>query len=110
MKSKMLTFLILILLAALALTGCGARRQRMQERSAPAQNEQPAAATLDPTTAVAAPTQAPTQSTAKIEQPKAAQPAASNNGDLNQTADDLTQQLDGLTRDLGSTDTLNDIK
>ena len=98
------------MLAGLALGGCDRNRNHSQGAQSPVDNSNPpAAATLAPAPAATLdqqPTAEPTQAPAE---PTAVQPAADSSA-INQATDDLSKALDGLTKDLDSTDTLNDVK
>ncbi len=116
MKSKIAIFFTLSLLAVLLLTGCGRNRLRSQGGAAPIDTGQPPAATqaaAAPTdSAIETPTAEATQAAPTDAAAEPALPTADSASDqeLNKVANDLNTQLDGLFNDLGSTDTMNDVK
>ncbi len=115
MKSKLWMWMTLGLLAAFALSACSRGRFQNPATQPPAENSSPAAP-LPSATSVPqiAPTQAPTLApSSPTAAPAQAQPTlqpAASSSDVSQTANDLTNLLDGLTKTLDSTDTLNDVK
>ncbi len=118
MKNK-LAFWISFLLLSATLAGCSRGLNRNQGAQNPADaGSPPVAATLAPAPIQALPpappadTQMPQPASNPTQAPAeatAVQPAADSSA-INQAADDLSKALDGLTKDLDSTDTLNDVK
>jgi len=111
MKSKPWFWIILGALALFVLAACA--RPISQGGSAPDTNNpspvtsRPAA--IQPAPGLPVPTQVPpTQVVAAQAQPATLQPTAA--ADLSKEADDLSNLLNGLSKDLDSTDTLNDVK
>jgi hypothetical protein len=112
MKSKLTFWTALCLLAALSFAGCS--RPVTQGNSSPAVVN-PSAPAPQATLVQAQPTPVPATvaSSAGTTQAAQAQPATlqpTAAPDLSKEVDDLSSALDGLGQDLGSTDTIDDLK
>ncbi len=125
MKTKTCIFGMVSILVLVVLVGCS--RTRGQSNQVPAQNDtavSTATAPAAPASTAPAPTitaaqeqavqatLAPTPTTvnqpADSLSPSQAQPPADQ--DISQLTSDILKSLDGLSKDLDSTDTLNDVK
>lgn len=131
MKSKLTLVITIGLLITISLTSCNRTRLRPQGGQPPSNEGNPPTATesnpltteapasqavsttvpspIQPTdTAGASAPAQPTNTTAAL-QPTSVQPAAVS-PDISQAADDLSNLMDGLTKDLDTTDTMEDVK
>jgi hypothetical protein len=113
MKTRLSVWIVLFVLAVLVLTGCDLSGYRNQGNAVPAGSTSPVVASQVPLSTPAAqakstnPAIVPAQATQSLD-PSAQQDVLST--DVSRTADDLSQSLDGVVKDLDSSDTLNDVR
>jgi hypothetical protein len=118
MMRKLCAMFLFGLIGVALLTGCARNGignppgQPAATATNPALPTQPAPATLAPTPAAPAavePTQAQPAAVDPASQPTLTAPAAAKT-DVSKEADDLSNSLDDLMKDLNSSDNLNDVK
>ena len=107
------------LLVLFAISGCSRYRGRLQGNQPPAEVNNPPATTQPVSVQTEAPSEAAAPTPTEI-QPQATLPPAPTRpaivataapaAEVSQAADDLSKLLDGLSKDLDSTDTLNGVK